>query len=51
VLSEMRADVLREFLLDPSRHRRKTELAPASPSDVIVDDLARRGLLSKTGVG
>jgi UDP-N-acetylglucosamine 2-epimerase (non-hydrolysing) len=51
VLSEMRADVLRGFLLDPSRHRRRTELAPASPSDVIVDDLARRGFLSEARVG
>jgi UDP-N-acetylglucosamine 2-epimerase (non-hydrolysing) len=51
LLSEMRTDVLREFLLDPSHHRRRTELAPASPSDVIVDDLERRGFLSKTGVG
>jgi len=50
VLSEMRADVLRDFLLDPSRHRRTAELAPASPSDVIVRDLDRRGFLSEAGV-
>ncbi len=51
VLSEMRADVLREFLLEPSHHRRRTELAPASPSEVIVDDLERRAFLSETRVG
>jgi UDP-N-acetylglucosamine 2-epimerase (non-hydrolysing) len=51
VLSEMRAEVLREFLADPSRYRRKIELAPASPSDVIVDDLERRGFASEAGIG
>jgi len=45
VLSEMRADVLRDFLADPSRFRRRTELVPASPSDVVVGDLERRGLV------
>jgi UDP-N-acetylglucosamine 2-epimerase (non-hydrolysing) len=50
VLSEMRADVLGDFLLDPSRYRRRAELAPASPSDVIVGDLARRGFLSEAGL-
>jgi UDP-N-acetylglucosamine 2-epimerase (non-hydrolysing) len=45
VLSELHADLLREFLADPSRYRRKTELAPASPSEVIVDDLERRGFV------
>ena len=48
VLSEMRADVLREFLADPTRFRRRTELAAASPSDVIVADLERR--LSEAGI-
>jgi UDP-N-acetylglucosamine 2-epimerase (non-hydrolysing) len=43
VLSQMRVDVLDDFLADPSRFRRRTELPPASPSDVIVGDLARRG--------
>jgi UDP-N-acetylglucosamine 2-epimerase (non-hydrolysing) len=43
VLSEMRAGVLRDFLSDPVRFRRRTQLAPASPSDVIVDDMERRG--------
>ena len=45
VLSEMRADVLRDFLADPARFRRRTQLVPASPSDVIVDDLERRGFV------
>jgi UDP-N-acetylglucosamine 2-epimerase (non-hydrolysing) len=51
VLSQMRAEVLREFLADPARFRRTTQLAPSSPSDVIVDDLERRGFGSEAGVG
>jgi len=51
VLSEMHADVLRDFLADPTRFRRRTQLTPASPSDVIVDDLERRGFASEAGVG
>jgi len=43
LLSGMRADVLRDFLADPSRFRRRTALPIASPSEVIVDDLERRG--------
>jgi UDP-N-acetylglucosamine 2-epimerase (non-hydrolysing) len=43
VLSELRVDVLQAFLADPTPHRRKTQLPIGSPSDVIVDDLARRG--------
>jgi UDP-N-acetylglucosamine 2-epimerase (non-hydrolysing) len=43
VLSELRADVLRDFLADPGRFRRRTALPSSSPSDVIVDDLERRG--------
>jgi UDP-N-acetylglucosamine 2-epimerase (non-hydrolysing) len=43
VLSGMRADVLRDFLADPGRFRRRTALPSASPSDVIVEDLERRG--------
>ena len=43
VLSEMRAEVLSDFLADPARFRRRAQLAPASPSDVIVADLERRG--------
>jgi UDP-N-acetylglucosamine 2-epimerase (non-hydrolysing) len=43
VLSGMRTDVLRDFLADPTRFRRRTPLPAESPSDVIVDDLERRG--------
>lgn len=43
VLSGMRADVLRDFLEDPTRFRRRTPPPPASPSRIIVDDLGRRG--------
>src|SRR6266511_2683222 len=43
VLSGMRADVLRDFLGDPARFRRRTPLPTESPSDVIVEDLERRG--------
>jgi UDP-N-acetylglucosamine 2-epimerase (non-hydrolysing) len=43
VLSRFDFDVVREFLADPSRYRRTTELPPGSPSDVIVDDLEARG--------
>jgi UDP-N-acetylglucosamine 2-epimerase (non-hydrolysing) len=50
VLSEMRAEVLRDFLTEPARFRRRTQLAPASPSDVIVADLERRGFLSEARV-
>ena len=32
VLSQMRADMLRDFLSDPSRFRRRTQLVSASPS-------------------
>jgi UDP-N-acetylglucosamine 2-epimerase (non-hydrolysing) len=49
LLSELRADRMRGFLEDPTRFRRRTTLAPASPSDVIVADLERRGLLSEAG--
>jgi UDP-N-acetylglucosamine 2-epimerase (non-hydrolysing) len=45
VLSELRVEVLRDFLADPARYRRTIELAPASPSDVIVDDLEQRGFV------
>jgi UDP-N-acetylglucosamine 2-epimerase (non-hydrolysing) len=44
VLSGMSSDVLRGFLDDPSRFRRTTPLPAASPSEVIVDDLERRGM-------
>ena len=42
VLSQLRTDVLRDFLLDTGRFRRRTPLPEASPSDVIVADLERR---------
>jgi UDP-N-acetylglucosamine 2-epimerase (non-hydrolysing) len=45
VLSGMSADVLRDFLADPARFRRRTALSSASPSDVIVGDLERRGFV------
>jgi UDP-N-acetylglucosamine 2-epimerase (non-hydrolysing) len=51
VLSGMSSDVLADFLADPSRFRRRTALPPASPSDVIVGDLERRGFVSEAGVG
>jgi UDP-N-acetylglucosamine 2-epimerase (non-hydrolysing) len=51
VLSQMRPDVLRDFLDNPGRFRRTSALAPASPSDVIVGDLERRGFASEAGVG
>jgi UDP-N-acetylglucosamine 2-epimerase (non-hydrolysing) len=43
VLSRMRADVLRSFLAAPEGYRRRSVLPSISPSDVIVDDLERRG--------
>jgi UDP-N-acetylglucosamine 2-epimerase (non-hydrolysing) len=43
VLSDLSVDLLRDFLADPSRHRRRSALPDASPSDVIVSDLERRG--------
>jgi UDP-N-acetylglucosamine 2-epimerase (non-hydrolysing) len=45
VLSGMRMEVLEDFLADPARFRRKTPLPAESPSQVILDDLARRGYL------
>jgi UDP-N-acetylglucosamine 2-epimerase (non-hydrolysing) len=47
VLSRFDFDVVREFLADPSRYRRTTELPPASPSDAIVDDLEARGFAGR----
>jgi UDP-N-acetylglucosamine 2-epimerase (non-hydrolysing) len=44
VLSGMQPDRLREFLADPSRYRRTSALPAESPSDVIADDLERRGI-------
>jgi UDP-N-acetylglucosamine 2-epimerase (non-hydrolysing) len=51
VLSGMSSDVLADFLRDPARFRRTTPLPAASPSDVIVGDLVRRGFVSEAGVG
>ncbi|HEX2112410.1 MAG TPA: UDP-N-acetylglucosamine 2-epimerase [Gaiellaceae bacterium] len=45
VLSRFDADVMRNFLENPERFRRRTSLPAASPSDVIVADLAARGFL------
>jgi len=44
VLSGMRAEVLRDFLDEPERHRRRSPLPDESPSDVIVADLEARGI-------
>ena len=46
VLSGMHSKVLRDFLGEPSRFRRSAELPVQSPSDVIVQDLERRGYAS-----
>jgi UDP-N-acetylglucosamine 2-epimerase (non-hydrolysing) len=51
VLSGMSADVLGDFLGDPTPFRRRASLPPASPSDVIVEDLERRGFASEARVG
>jgi UDP-N-acetylglucosamine 2-epimerase (non-hydrolysing) len=51
VLSGMRTDVLRDFLADPSRFRRVDSLPPGSPSQIIVDDLVRRGFAARRGHG
>jgi UDP-N-acetylglucosamine 2-epimerase (non-hydrolysing) len=50
VLSGMSSDVLRDFLEEPARFRRRTALVAASPSEVIVADLQRRGFVSEAGV-
>jgi UDP-N-acetylglucosamine 2-epimerase (non-hydrolysing) len=51
VLSGMSSDVLRNFLDESPRFRRKAALAAASPSDVIVGDLERRGFVSEARLG
>jgi hypothetical protein len=51
VLSQMSPQVLRDFLNDAGRLRRTTPPSPAAPSDVIVDDLERRGFASEAGIG
>jgi UDP-N-acetylglucosamine 2-epimerase (non-hydrolysing) len=50
VLSGMSSDVLQDFLADPGRFRRTSPLPPASPSDVIVADLERRGFASEARI-
>ena len=45
VISRFDLDVVRGFLEAPGRFRRKTRLPAASPSEVIVSDLAARGFL------
>ena len=45
VLSRFHFDVARDFLADPGRFRRTTELASESPSDTIVADLEQRGFV------
>ena len=51
VLSGMSADALRDFLERAGALSSHDALLPASPSDVIVDDLERRGFVSEAGVG
>jgi hypothetical protein len=51
VLSGMSPDALRDFLEGPARFRRRTVLVAASPTEVIVADLERRGFVSEAGVG
>jgi UDP-N-acetylglucosamine 2-epimerase (non-hydrolysing) len=45
VLSQMRAETLRAFISSPYEYRRKSVLPETSPSDIIVDDLARRSIV------
>jgi UDP-N-acetylglucosamine 2-epimerase (non-hydrolysing) len=45
VLSGMSVDVLRDFLRDPGRFRRRSPLPAASPSAIIAEDLERRGYI------
>ena len=51
VLSGMSSEMLRDFLHDPMRFRRTSPLPASSPSDVIVEDLERRGYASEAGIG
>ncbi len=48
VLSGYDGAALRAFLADPGAHRRRSELEPSRPSDVIVDDLAARGFAAES---
>jgi hypothetical protein len=45
VLSRFDFGVALDFLRDPARHRRRTELSPRSPSETIVGDLEARGFV------
>lgn len=45
LLSRYDAGVVRDFLADPARFRRRQALAPGSPSDVIVADLEAAGFV------
>jgi UDP-N-acetylglucosamine 2-epimerase (non-hydrolysing) len=45
LLSGYRNDLLSSFLDDPTVFRRRDPLPPASPADVVLDDLVRRGVL------
>ena len=49
VLSGLSTDVLREFLADPGRFRRRGALREDSPSTVIVDDVERRAFAASGG--
>jgi UDP-N-acetylglucosamine 2-epimerase (non-hydrolysing) len=45
ILSRLDPEVLRDFLADPGRHRRRQPLPPQSPGDVIVADLEARAFV------
>jgi UDP-N-acetylglucosamine 2-epimerase (non-hydrolysing) len=49
VLSHLEIDALDAFLDAPGRHRRSEELPLESPTEIIVDDLARRGFVGSSG--
>ncbi len=49
VLSRMRIEVLEQFLADPEQHRRALGADRRSPSDVIIEDLRRRGFSAPAG--
>jgi UDP-N-acetylglucosamine 2-epimerase (non-hydrolysing) len=51
VLSGLEPDVLRDFLREPSRFFRANSLPEISPSDIVVDDLERRGFAAGPSQG
>ena len=51
VLSRLDTGVLEDFLREPGRFRRTSAVPAASPSDVVVDDLERRGFAGSAGRG